>query len=55
MNEQEKRELIKSIAIDWVCPLNHNPTTPYEIGEVGKLVRFAEKVIKNIGDSELSK
>ena len=60
--EQTKRGLIEKVAIDWVCPLNHNPTTPYEIGEVQKLVRFTLNVlsvfnsivgldvIKNIGD-----
>ncbi len=60
--EQTKQGLIENVAIDWVCPLNHNPATPYEIGEVKKLVRFTLNVlsvfnsivgldvIKNIGD-----
>ncbi len=40
---------IERIAIDWVCPLNHHPTTSYEIGEVKRLVRFAEDVILALG------
>ena len=41
------RELPKLdlLAIDWVCPLNHNPTTPYEKGEVERLKRFAQDVL----------
>jgi len=49
MIEQTERGLIENIAIDWVCPLNHNPTTSYEIGEVRRLVRFAENVILALG------
>jgi len=40
---------IEQIAINWVCPLNNKPTTPYEIGEVRRLVRFAEVVIVELG------
>jgi len=40
---------IEKIAINWVCPLNDNPTTPYEIGEVKRLMRFAEDVIIALG------
>lgn len=44
---------IEKIAINWVCPLNNNPTTPYEIGEVRRLVRFAEDVILALGYMKL--
>ena len=44
-----KNKEIEKIAITWVCPLNLNPTTPYEIGEVRRLVRFAESVIEILG------
>ena len=40
---------IEKIAINWVCPLNNKPTTPYEIGEVKRLIRFAENVITGLG------
>ena len=40
---------IEKIAINWVCPLNNKPTTPYEVGEVKRLVRFAENVIIGLG------
>ncbi|MFH1231244.1 MAG: hypothetical protein V1709_07075 [Planctomycetota bacterium] len=46
MDEKSK---IEAIAVDWVCPFNHNPTTPYEVGEVKRLVRFAEDVIIALG------
>jgi len=49
MVEQTEQGLIENIAIDWVCPLNHNPTTSYERGEVKRLVRFAEDVILALG------
>jgi len=49
MIEQTERALIENIAIAWVCPLNFNPTTPYERGEVMRLVKFAEDVIRILG------
>ena len=36
---------LDALVIDWVCPNNHNPTTPYEKGEVKRLMRFAEDVL----------
>ena len=53
MEENTQTKTIESIAIDWVCPLNHNPTTSYEIGEVKRLVRFAEDVILALGYAKL--
>ncbi len=38
-------EIIKAIATAWVCPNGKMPTTPYEIHEVQRLVKFAEDVI----------
>ena len=40
---------IETIARNWVCPLNNKPTTPYEVGEVKRLVRFATNVIIALG------
>ena len=47
-----KNKEIEKIAINWVCPLNGKPTTPYEINEVKRLVRFAEDVIIAIGKTD---
>ena len=44
-SQMTEQEVIKAIAIDWVCPLNHNPTTTYEKDEVKRLLRFAEDII----------
>ena len=36
---------IEVIAIDWICPLTHNPATPYEKGAVKRLIGFAQDIV----------
>ena len=38
-------DIIRSVAIDWVCPYTHKPSTPYEHGEIKKLIRFADDLL----------
>ena len=45
IKKMNERDIIRAIAVDWVCPINHNPTTSYEIGEVNRLIKFAEDIL----------
>ena len=43
--KEEIREGIKDLIVDYVCPLNHNPTTAFERGLARQLEGFSELIL----------
>ena len=49
------KERVAELAKLYVCPLNGNPSTPYEFGMVRQCVSFALMVLTELGESSLGK
>lgn len=43
----ELREQIEQYVKEYVCPINHNPTTQYELGAVKTQVAFAVNLMSH--------